>query len=82
MSNPLNLYIIVIYNVHLCVHVHAVAQAVCSINECISGGEAAATLSALKAAPVGIRSIHDECAATYQEKLAEARQKKADSGKI
>ena len=60
----------------------AVAQAVCSINECISGDDAAATLSCLKATPVGIRSITEECAATYQEKLAEAWQKKAESGKI
>ena len=45
------------------------------------GGDAAATLVALKAAPVGIRSITDNCAETYQEKLSEARQKKVESGK-
>lgn len=57
-----------------------VAQAVCSINESISSGDVAATLSSLKSAPVGIRSITDDCAATYQEKLAEAKQQKAESG--
>ena len=51
----------------------------CSINESISGGDAAATLSSLKSAPVGIRSITDDCAATYQEKLAEAKQQKLES---
>ena len=67
----------------LSLHIHCtVAQAVCSINESISGGDAAATLSSLKSAPVGIRSITDDCAATYQEKLAEAKQQKAESGKI
>lgn len=58
----------------------AVAQAVCSINESISGGDASATLTSLKASSVGIRSITDDCAATYQEKLAEAKKLKAESG--
>lgn len=59
---------------------YTVAQSVCSINESISGGDAAATLSSLKSASVGIRSITDDCAATYQEKLAEAKQQKTESG--
>ena len=62
-------------------HPRTVAQAVCSINESLLAGDAAATLVALKAPAVGIRSITDSCADTYQEKLSEARQKKAASGK-
>ena len=62
------------------IYMYAVAQAVCSINESISGGDATATLASLKSAPVGIRSITDNCAATYQEKLTEAKQQKAESG--
>ena len=63
----------------MCTHT-TVAQAVCGINESLLAGEAAATLVSLKAAPVGIRSITDDCAATYQEKLSEARQQKAEAG--
>ena len=65
----------------VCYFLSVVARAVCSINECVGGGDAEATLVSLKASLVGIRSITDECAATYQEKLSEARQRKAESGK-
>ena len=53
----------------------------CSINAAVMGDDEATTLASLKAASVGIRSITDDCAATYQEKLSEAREKKAESGK-
>ena len=61
---------------------HIVARAVCSINASIMAGDAVATLVALKATPVGICSITDECAATYQEKLSETKQQKAEMGKM
>lgn len=57
-----------------------VAEAICAINKAVESDDSSATVTALKASSAGIRSITDECAQAYTEKLAAARQLKVDSG--
>ena len=56
------------------------AKAIYSINSAVASGDPSATLEALKTPTAGIRSITEECAETYVEKLAAARQEKVDAG--
>ena len=67
---------------HACTHTHthADAEAVSAINRAVESSDPAATLEAIKAPTVSIRSITDECTETYLERLREARQEKVDSG--
>ena len=60
----------------------AVARAVASINSKVDSGDASVTLEALKASVANIRSISDECADAYCKKLAEAKAKKIQDGKL
>lgn len=56
------------------------AEAISAINGAVTQGDPSTVMEALKAAPAGIRSITEECAETYVEKLAAARQEKIDTG--
>lgn len=61
-------------------HAHTVARAVSGINSAVSANDASATMEAIKAPQVVIRSITDECTDTYLEKLRTAVQEKIDNG--
>ena len=52
-----------------------------AINKSVVEGSPEEVLSALKAPVAGIRSITDECADTYQEKLRTARAEKGEKCK-
>jgi len=67
---------------HTHTHTHAVVKAVSAINAAVDGGDPESTLEALKAPPASIRSITEECAQTYQEKLLQARQEKMEAGRF
>lgn len=56
-------------------------EAIAAINSSAASGDPAATLTALKMPAAGIRSLSEDCAGSYTEKLAAARQDKVDSGK-
>ncbi len=58
----------------------AVAESICGINSTVETGNPKATLLALKGYAACIRSITDDCAETYVEKLTEARKEKAEFG--
>lgn len=60
--------------------VHAVVTAISAINGAVVGCDPVVTMATLNAPAAAIRSITDECAAAYNEKLAAARQDKLDSG--
>lgn len=53
-----------------------VAHVVCTINSSLATSDPATTLASLKAPELSLRSITDECADTYHEKLAAARNDK------
>ena len=55
-----------------------VVKAVSDINKTVVEGTPEELLVALKSPVASIRSITDECAVTYQEKLREARDNKAE----
>lgn len=55
-------------------------EAISAINSAVVASDATSSLTALKAGPAGIHSITDECADSYVEKLAAARQEKVDNG--
>ncbi|XP_065909989.1 ras GTPase-activating-like protein IQGAP1 [Dysidea avara] len=55
----------------------ALAKAIHAINSTLLEGGAEDVLAALKEPMIAIRSITDECAATYQAKLVEAMEEKA-----
>jgi len=57
-----------------------VAKAIHAINSALLEGAPEDVLAALKEPMLAIRSITDECAATYQAKLMEARGEKAQKG--
>ena len=59
-----------------------VAKAIHAINSTLLEGGAEDVLAALKEPMIAIRSITDECAATYQAKLVEAMEEKAQKGNI
>ena len=63
-------------------HSHTVVKAVSAINAAVDGGDPESTLDALKAPQASIRSITEECAQTYQEKLLQARQEKVEAGRF
>ena len=67
------------YSVCVCVCT-PVAKAVSAINQAVEGGDAEATLEALKAPAANLRSITDTCAKDYASSLAQARQQKAEAG--
>ena len=46
---------------------------VCTINSSLATSDPATTLASLKAPELALRSITDECANTYHEKLAATR---------
>ena len=52
------------------------ARVVCTINDNLATSDVATTLGSLKAPELALRSITDECADTYHEKLAAARNDK------
>lgn len=52
------------------------ARVICTINDNLDTSDSATTLGSLKAPELALRSITDECADTYQEKLAAARNDK------
>lgn len=56
------------------------AKAIHAINAALVEGGAEEVLAALKEPMLNIRSITDECAATYQSKLVEATEEKAKKG--
>ena len=56
------------------------AKAIHAINAALVEGGAEEVLAALKEPMLGIRSITDECASTYQTKLLEATGEKAQRG--
>lgn len=56
-------------------------EAISAINSAAASGDTAATMAALKAPAASVRSVTEECAESYTEKLAAARQHKVDSGK-
>ncbi len=56
------------------------AEAINAINVGVSSGDSSSTLRALQSPSAGIRSITDECAEAYHQKLEAARQNKIDSG--
>ena len=57
-------------------------KAVSAINAAVDGGDPESTLETLKAPPASIRSITEECAESYQEKLLQARQEKMEAGRF
>jgi len=57
-----------------------VAKAIHAINSALLEGGAEDVLAALKEPLIAIRSITDECATTYQAKLVEATEEKAQKG--
>lgn len=59
--------------------IHAVVEAIAAINSAVASGNPAATMMALKTSAAGIRSLTEECADAYTEKLEAARQDKVDS---
>ena len=63
----------------MCVY-RVVAESICAINSSVEGGNPKQALLALKGYAACIRSITDECAETYVEKLAAARQEKVEAG--
>ena len=56
------------------------ATAIHAINAALVEGGAEQVLATLKEPMLAIRSITDECAATYQTKLLEATEEKAQKG--
>ncbi len=56
------------------------AQSIAAINQALESDDPAATLEALRAPAAAVRSVTDECAETYHEKLALARQEKVEAG--
>ena len=58
------------------------AESICAINSTVETGDPKATLMALKSYAACVRSITDDCAETYVEKLAAARQEKVESGEF
>ena len=57
-----------------------VVEAICAINTAVVSGDSLAILRSLTVSSAGVRSITDECAQTYLEKLAAAKQHKIDTG--
>ena len=57
----------------------AVVEAIAAINSAAASGDQGATMTALQTPAAGIRSLTEECAQAYTEKLAAARQEKVDS---
>ena len=57
------------------------AKAIHTINALLVEGGAEEVLAALKEPMLTIRSITDECASTYQTKLLEATEEKAQKGR-
>uniref|UniRef100_A0AAY4DW60 IQ motif containing GTPase activating protein 1 n=1 Tax=Denticeps clupeoides TaxID=299321 RepID=A0AAY4DW60_9TELE len=59
------------------------SQAIQAINECVDQGDAAQTLSALRAPAAGVYGVTAECAPTYQTDLAKVKEdhsKQGDNG--
>ena len=56
------------------------AKAIHAINSALLEGGAEDVLAALKEPLIAIRSITDECATTYQAKLVETTEEKAQKG--
>ena len=59
-----------------------VAKAIHAINAALVEGGADEVLAVLKEPMLTIRSITDECASTYQTKLLEATEEKAQKGSL
>lgn len=55
-------------------------EAICAINASLATADSMATLQSLKNPSAGIRSITDDCAEAYLEKLVAAKQYKIDTG--
>jgi len=69
--------LLIVYTLSCCV---TVSKAIHAINAALLEGGAEDVLAALKEPLIAIRSITDECATTYQAKLVEAIEEKAQKG--
>uniref|UniRef100_A0AAY4DR17 IQ motif containing GTPase activating protein 1 n=1 Tax=Denticeps clupeoides TaxID=299321 RepID=A0AAY4DR17_9TELE len=58
----------------------SVSQAIQAINECVDQGDAAQTLSALRAPAAGVYGVTAECAPTYQTDLAKVKEDHSKQG--
>lgn len=58
------------------------AKAICSINSSLEETDSSVTLASLKHSKVSLRSITDDCAQEYLNKLAEAREEKISKGGV
>uniref|UniRef100_A0AAY4DV05 IQ motif containing GTPase activating protein 1 n=1 Tax=Denticeps clupeoides TaxID=299321 RepID=A0AAY4DV05_9TELE len=56
------------------------SQAIQAINECVDQGDAAQTLSALRAPAAGVYGVTAECAPTYQTDLAKVKEDHSKQG--
>ena len=59
-----------------------VAKAIHAVNTSLVEGGVKKVMTALKEPMLGIHSIIDECASTYQNKLLEATEEKAQKGDL